>query len=121
MKLQLIIYKKSGGKANIIFKSTDTEFRIDGMLNRLRLVAELEQLRLAINANGGKASWFELEDSKGMFWMLECRCLNGIVGLDLWRQGDDEGAFTDFSWNGSTREFDKAIRYLTTSCEEAEH
>ena len=110
--LQLMVFRKSKRVSNVVFKSEEGEFRIDGLLDGMRLVAGLEQLRLAVIAGGGKESWFELFDVQGNEWLLEIRCVNRIVALQLWFKGKDDGVFTDFSWDGSEGEFDRAVRRL---------
>ncbi|HMI04485.1 MAG TPA: hypothetical protein VK541_18490 [Pedobacter sp.] len=110
--LQLMVYRKSKRTSNLVFKSEDGEFRIEGMLDGMRLVAGLEQLRLAVIAGGGKVSWFELFDIHGNEWLLEVRCVNRVVAVQLWYKGKDDGVFTDFCWDGGVGEFDRAVRRL---------
>lgn len=110
--LQLMVFRKSKRVSNLVFKSEDGEFRIEGLLDGMRLVAGLEQLRLSIISGGGKESWFELFDVHGNEWLLEIRCVNRVVAVQLWYKAKDDGAFTDFSWDGSEGEFDRAVRRL---------
>jgi hypothetical protein len=110
--LQLIVYRKSKRTSNLVFKCEDGEFRIEGLLDGLRFVANMEQLRLAINAGGGKESWFELFDIHGNEWLLEVRCVNRVVAVQLWYKAKDDGAYTDFSWDGGVGKFDRAVRRL---------
>lgn len=110
--LQLIVFRKSKRVSNLFFKSKDGEFRIEGLRDGMRLVAGLEQLRLAIIAGGGKENWFELSDIHGNEWLLEIRCVNRIVAMQLWYKTKHDGVFTDFSWDGSEGEFDRAVRRL---------
>ncbi|WP_285058417.1 hypothetical protein [Pedobacter ginsengisoli] len=113
-KLQISVFVRAKGTANVVFKSDGMEFRIERMLEGMRLVACLEQLRLAINADGGKESWFELEDLQGDVWLLEIWCLNGVVAINVWAKYEGDGTFTAFSWDGGMAEFDRAIRRLVS-------
>ena len=113
-KLQLMVYRKTKRTSNLVFKCEDGEFKIEGMLDGLRFIANMEQLRLAVIAGGGKGSWFELFDIHGNEWLLEVRCVNSVLAMQLWYKGKDDGAFTDFSWDGSVGEFDRAIRRLVS-------
>jgi hypothetical protein len=112
--LQLVVYRKSKRSSNLVFKSEDGEFRIEGMLDGLRFIANMEQLRLSIISGGGKESWFELFDIHGNEWLLEVRCVNRAVAMQLWYKGKDDGVFTDFSWDGGVGEFDRAVRRLVS-------
>ena len=113
-KLQISVFARAKGTANVVFKSDGLEFRIAGLLEGMRLVGCLEQLRLAMNAGGGTESWFELEDVQGDTWLLEVWYLNGVVAINLWAKYEGDGTFTAFSWDGSVGEFDLAVRRLVS-------
>ena len=109
------IHMMGGNRATIIFKCDDNPFRIDRLCNALQFVATMEQLRRAI-ATGAKQNCYHLlTNEPGHEWILECRCANGLVALELWFQssGFRDTLETKFIWEGSVAEFDKAVCRLT--------
>nr|WP_157247126.1 hypothetical protein [Pedobacter panaciterrae] len=108
-----------GNSATVIFKCNNIPFKIKALCNALQFVAMMEQLRRAI-ATGAKQNCYHLlTDKQDREWILECRCVNGIVALEIWFQGFGfhEQMETMFSWDGIVAEFDNAVCRLTAILE----
>lgn len=108
-----------GNRATVIFKCNNIPFRIDALYNALQFVATMEQLRRAIATGAKQNCYHSLADEQGLEWILECRCVNGIVALEIWFQGlgFHLALETVFSWDGTVAEFDNAVCRLTAALE----
>ena len=113
-RLQLFMDRMPDGVFGIKFKTYGLDFRIPRMQDGLAFVAEMEQHRRAVISGGGRELSMVLVAERGMEWLMECRCFNRVVAIDIWKQTFDFHDTLDvvFSWDGSVGEFDVAVKKL---------
>lgn len=115
MRFQLNIFMMHGNVASMILKHEGKQFKIAALCNALQFVAVMEQHRIAMVSGGGHELYYELKDSKGNEWVLSCRSGNRVVLLEVWVQkpGEHDNLHTEFSWEGSVGEFDRAVKVMS--------
>ncbi|HKG07221.1 MAG TPA: hypothetical protein VKB19_12215 [Pedobacter sp.] len=107
-QLQMVVYVKSKGRGNLVLSAAGQVVELPQVLDVLKLVAGLEQLRLAINAGGGTYTEFALNGAMWSEELLCCRCLGGWVYLELLQHRER----ICFNWKGNVKEFDAAVRWM---------
>ena len=114
MRLQLNIFMAYGNMAGMTLKHEGQQFKIANLCNALQFVAAMEQHRLAMIAGGGHELYHELKDSNGHEWVISCRYFTKNVFLEVWVQSPvaQDNLKTEFSWEGSVGEFDRAVKVL---------
>ena len=115
MRLQLNIFMMHGNMASMILKHEGKQFKIAQLCNALQFVAVMEQHRIALISGGGHELCYELRDNRGYEWVLSCRLGNRMVLVEVWVQnaGAQDNLKTEFIWEGSVGEFDRAIRVMS--------
>ncbi|RZM21723.1 MAG: hypothetical protein EOO88_31820 [Pedobacter sp.] len=114
MRFQLDIFMMHGNVASMILKHEGKQFKIAALCNALQFVAVMEQHRIAMVSGGGHDLYYELRDSQGHEWVISCRSGNRMVLMEVWKQkpGTGDSLHTEFSWEGSGGEFDRAVKVM---------
>ena len=115
MRFQLKMMMMHGNTAVMTLKHGAQEFKVATLCDALQFVATMEQHRMALISGGGRELYHELRDNSGHEWVLSCRYSNRIVLLEVWKQhpGSQDDLHTEFSWEGSVGEFDRAVKVIS--------
>ena len=110
------IFMMHGNMASMILKHEGQQFKIAQLCNSLQFVAVMEQHRIALISGGGHELCYELRDNRGYEWVLSCRLGNRMVLVEVWAQnpGAQDDLKTEFSWEGSAGEFDRAVKVMSS-------
>jgi len=119
--LQLNLFLKPNNRTCLVFRKNEILYRIDNLLHPLPFVANMVQLKKAIDTEAEQDCCLELCNTKNKRWKLECRYLNRIVGLNLWIDTGLANGHPElkFCWDGKPGHFGAAVRDMSMMVQHA--